>query len=166
MKRSNVWLGAAGIVIKEGKALVVKKSYGGLQGKWSFPAGFVEPGETVDQAAVREVLEETGITASVRQVAGIRTGVIKGEISDNMVIFLMDYIDGEPKPQPGEIDVATFLPVEELIHDPLSSEYLRIILPDLPTDLSNALLGREYQIDPVFGYTTYKVFASSGKKSE
>ncbi|MGD8192106.1 NUDIX hydrolase [Brevibacillus ginsengisoli] len=166
MKRSNVWLGAAGIVIKEDKVLVVKKSYGGLKGKWSFPAGFVEQGETVDQAAVREVLEETGITASVKQVVGIRTGVIRDEISDNMVIFLMDYREGEPKPQPGEIEVATFLPVEELIHDPLSTEYLRIILPNLPADLSNALLGGEYQPDPVFGYTSYKVFAPSGKKHE
>ena len=164
MKRSNVWLAAAGIVINEGKTLVVKKTYGGLKGKWSFPAGFVEAGETVDQAAVREVLEETGVTASVRQVVGIRTGVIREEISDNMVVFLMDYVSGEPKAQPGEIEVATFIPVEELIHDPLATEYIRIILPYLPTDLSNALVGEVHQPDPVFGYTSYKIFAA-GKKN-
>lgn len=158
MKESKVWLAAAGIVIKGDEALVVKKTYGGLKGKWSFPAGFVEPGETVDQAAIREVMEETGVQASIRQVVAIRTGVIRDEISDNMVVFAMDYVGGEPIPQPGEIEVATFLPIEQLIVDPLSTEYMRIILPHIP-DLRNALLGGEHQPDPVFGYTSYKIFA-------
>lgn len=157
MRESKVWLAAAGIVVRGEEALVVQKAYGGLQGKWSFPAGFVQPGETVDQAAVREVWEETGVTARVRQVVAIRSGVIRDEISDNMVVFLMDYESGEPRPQPGEIDQAVFLPIERLIRDPLSTEYMRIILPALP-HVPHFLVGREYQPHPVFGYTTYKIF--------
>lgn len=163
MKKSKVWLAAAGIVIKGNDALVVKKTYGGLKGKWSFPAGFVEPGETVDQAAIREVLEETGVQASIRQVVAIRTGVIKEEISDNMIVFVMDYIDGEPTPQPGEIEIATFLPIDQLIVDPLSTEYMRIILPHIP-DHTNALLGGVHHPNPVFGYTSYKIFAPKGNE--
>lgn len=157
MRDSKVWLGAAGIVLRDNTALVVKKTYGGLKGKWSFPAGFVEAGETIDQAAEREVLEETGITAKVRQVAAIRSGVIKGEISDNMVVFVMDYISGEPVPQEGEIETAAFVPIHELIADPLSSDYMRIILPQVP-GMELYLTAQEYQIDPVFQYTTYKIF--------
>ncbi|MBG9799609.1 NUDIX domain-containing protein [Brevibacillus laterosporus] len=89
MRESKVWIAAGGIVIKGDEVLVVKKTYGGLKGKWSFPAGFVDPGETVDEAAVREVLEETGIVARVRQVAALRTGVIREEISDNMSSYLV-----------------------------------------------------------------------------
>ena len=86
--RGNVWLAAAGLLIDEnGRLLVVKKNYGGLKGKWSIPAGFVDAGETVDEAAVREVYEETGIFGEVSTILGIRSGVIKETISDNMVVL-------------------------------------------------------------------------------
>ena len=55
-KRGNVWLAAAGLVVNsEGQWLVVRKTYGGLKGKWSIPAGFVDGNETADDAAIREV---------------------------------------------------------------------------------------------------------------
>lgn len=89
-KRGNVWLAVAGLVTDEkGQWLVVKKKYGGLKDVWSLPAGFVEMGETADQAAMREVLEETGIGTEVDKVIGLRTGVIKSEISDNLIIFAL-----------------------------------------------------------------------------
>lgn len=72
-KRGKVWLAVSGLVISpEGNWLVVKKKYGGLKGKWSLPAGFVEPGETADEAAVREVEEETGIKCTVKGMLGSR----------------------------------------------------------------------------------------------
>lgn len=157
MRKSKVWIAAGGIVIKGNEVLVVKKTYGGLKGKWSFPAGFVEPGETVDEAAVREVMEETGIVASVRQVAALRTGVIREDISDNMIVFLMDYIEGELQPQAGEIEIATFMPIHLLLTDPLATEYIQIILPHVPT-MSPYLVGKQYEPDPVFGYSSYKIF--------
>lgn len=157
VKKSKVWLAVAGIVLKGADALVVKKTYSGLRGKWSFPAGFVKPGETIDQAVVREVLEETGVTAEVRQVVAIRSGVIRDEISDNMIVFVMNFVSGEPRPQEGEISETAFLPVAELITHPLATGYMRIILPQIP-QLSSYLVGREYQIDPVFEYTSYRIF--------
>ena len=60
--RGKVWLGAAAIVENtKGEWLLVKKTYGGLKGKWSLPAGFVQEAETVTTTAKREVLEETAI---------------------------------------------------------------------------------------------------------
>lgn len=157
MREGKVWLGACGIVIRGDEALVVKKAYSGLKGQWSFPAGFVQEGETVDEAAVREVMEETGVRAVIRQVAAIRSGVIRGTISDNMVVFWMDYIDGEPRPQEGEIEDARFMPIEQLITDPLSSTYLKIILPEY-RKREQGMSGSNYPIDPVFSYTSYKIF--------
>lgn len=155
---SKVWLGAAGIVLRNNEVLVVKKEYGGMKGKWSFPAGFVQPGERVDEAAEREVLEETGITARALQVVGVRSGVIKEEISDNMVVFLMEYVSGEPRPQVGEIETAQFLPVEEVLTSPLSTLYMKAILPGV-LEMAPALKGKDYHVDPIFNYTSYKIFS-------
>ncbi|WP_397540232.1 NUDIX domain-containing protein [Rummeliibacillus pycnus] len=65
------------------------KRYGRLKSMWSLPAGFVKTGETIDQACHRELFEETGINASMQGLLGIRTGVIRDEISDNMAIFYL-----------------------------------------------------------------------------
>lgn len=40
-------------------------------GKWSFPAGFVERGEMVESAAIREVREETGVTIELGPLVGL-----------------------------------------------------------------------------------------------
>jgi ADP-ribose pyrophosphatase YjhB (NUDIX family) len=89
-KRENVWLGVAGVVISDdGRWLVVKKRYGGLKGSWSLPAGFVNEGETADEAVIREVYEETGVECTVKGLLGVRTGVIRESISDNMLVFLL-----------------------------------------------------------------------------
>lgn len=157
MKKEQVWLAAAGIVLRDDEALVVKKAYGGMKGLWSFPAGFVQAGETVDQAAVREVKEETAIDARVKEIVGVRTGVLKNEVSDNMVIFLMEYEGGAPHPQAGEIEEAVFMPVRALMEHPLSTEYMKIILPELWKE-KTYLTGKEYQPRPVYGYKKYKVF--------
>lgn len=127
-KRGNVWLGAAGLVIKDGKWLVVKKKYSGLKGQWSLPAGFVNKDETVDEAAVREVWEETGIIGSIEGFLGIRSGVIRGEISDNLVVFLMKAESGTLKPQLDELETACFLSPEELKHDERTSVILQYFL--------------------------------------
>lgn len=157
MREGKVWLGACGIVLRGEEALVVKKAYSGLKGQWSFPAGFVQEGETVDEAAVREVMEETGVEAVIRQVAAIRSGVIRESISDNMVVFWMDYVSGEPRPQEGEILETRFMPIEELLTHPLSSTYLKIILPQYK-ERESGLSGQSHDIDPVFSYTSYKIF--------
>lgn len=54
---------AAGILIqaKDGRILFVRRSGGADEGMWAFPGGHVEPGETPEQAALRETLEEIGI---------------------------------------------------------------------------------------------------------
>jgi ADP-ribose pyrophosphatase YjhB (NUDIX family) len=158
LAKANVWLAAAGVVLKGGEVLAVQKAYGGLKGRWSLPAGFVQPGETVDQAAVREVYEETGVTAIVKQIAAVRTGVIKEEISDNMIVFVMEYVQGEPRPRAGEIVEARFFPIGELLAHPLATDYMRIFLPKA-LQQSESLSGRDYTPDPVFGYTSYRIFS-------
>ncbi|MDN4526815.1 NUDIX hydrolase [Fictibacillus fluitans] len=151
--RGSVWLAAAGLVIQDGKWLMVKKNYGGLKGKWSIPAGFVNAGETVDEAAAREVKEETGITSKPVGILGVRTGVINHEISDNMVIFLLKPTGGSLIPQDREIEEVKFLHPEELREDPATSVMVHHFLKE-----KEASLLEDINPGDVFGYTSYKIF--------
>ncbi|OIJ20938.1 NUDIX hydrolase [Anaerobacillus alkalidiazotrophicus] len=154
-KRGNVWLAATGIVIKEGKWLVVKKKYGGLKGLWSFPGGFVDEGETVDQTAVREVEEETGIKTIVKDIVGVRTGVLENVISDNLITFLLEEIGGELKGQSGEIEEVAYMTREELEADPKTSKTVHLYLKEMTAKSFQKI---DFNPGDVFNYTRFKVF--------
>ncbi|MEH7076381.1 NUDIX hydrolase [Neobacillus drentensis] len=157
-KRGQVWLAVAGIVkSKDGKWLVVKKRYGGLKGKWSLPAGFVEMGETADEAVIREVLEETGVQCQVKGLIGLRTGVIKGEISDNLLHFQLEPVNEQVvSHQDNELFEARFMAPEELLQEKDASIILRYLI-------NNEITFSKQAIDDLnpgdqFGYTAYKLF--------
>lgn len=61
MERPQVCVGA--VAVDDGRLLLVRRGRGPAQGEWSVPGGRVEPGETVGEAVVRELAEETGIEA-------------------------------------------------------------------------------------------------------
>ncbi|PLR85211.1 NUDIX domain-containing protein [Bacillus sp. V33-4] len=157
-KRGNVWLGVSGLVINEAfEWLVVKKSYGGLKGMWSLPAGFVAPRETADAAAVREVFEETGINCAIQGLIGLRTGVISDEISDNMLVFsLKPKEDQIIKVQESEILEARFIDPDELLAEKSAS----VLLHHLANLKDAAVKAPINGINPGdhFNYTAYKLF--------
>lgn len=158
-KRGNVWLGASGLVRNSsGEWLVVKKKYSGLKGMWSFPAGFVDAGETVDMAAIREVKEETGIDCKLEGLIGFRTGVIKGEISDNMAIFLLSPIDEKQllAPALNEIAEVAWKSPYELKQD----DNVSILLKEMAETVIENGLPEIADVNPGdgFGYTAYKLF--------
>lgn len=156
-KRGHVWFAVSGLVISpDGKWLVVKKKYGGLKGKWSLPAGFVNAGETADEAVIREVKEETGVDCVVKGLIGLRTGVINEQVSDNMVLFLLE---ADPKSTIGiqerELFDVKFIHPQELEKEEDASVLVKYML-----DLSPTMLGAHEGINPgdQFGYTAYKLF--------
>jgi 8-oxo-dGTP diphosphatase len=59
-------LAASACVIREEKVLLVRRP----EDVWAFPGGQVEPGETISEAATRELFEETGVTANLHTLAG------------------------------------------------------------------------------------------------
>jgi 8-oxo-dGTP diphosphatase len=63
---------AAGVIVAhEDKLLLVRRNHAPAFGRWAFPSGFVDAGEVVEQAAVREVFEETGIQVQLHGLIGV-----------------------------------------------------------------------------------------------
>jgi 8-oxo-dGTP pyrophosphatase MutT (NUDIX family) len=63
--------GATAVVFDDGgRVLLVRR---GDNGRWSLPAGMVDPGEQPSDAALREVFEETGIVAEISSLGGVAT---------------------------------------------------------------------------------------------
>ena len=56
-------VGVLAVVLRGDRMLVVRRSNPPMPGRWGFPGGVLELGETVAQGAMRELLEETGVQA-------------------------------------------------------------------------------------------------------
>ncbi len=153
----NVWLAVSGLVInEEGEWLIVKKKYGGVKGKWSFPAGFVNHDETVDEAVIREVKEETGIDIEVIGLIGIRSGVLSSGYSDNMLMFFCKPITSEIITQYEELYEARFMHPEELLMD----ENRSVLMEQFQYFDAKRVKAVTDGLNPGdhFGYLSYKLF--------
>ena len=87
---------------------------------WSFPKGKLDPGETVEQAALREVEEETGLTCRiVRKLAVFRYDYRtrnKGQLRPKVVhYFLMEHVSGEIHVPGEEVDHAVWFGIDEAV---------------------------------------------------
>jgi 8-oxo-dGTP diphosphatase len=95
-------------ICRDDALLLVKQSYG--QQYWSLPGGVVELGESLEQAAVREVKEETGLDVRLRRVVGLYS---KPDENSLAVTFEGEAIAGELMPNL-EISECRFFPFDQL----------------------------------------------------
>ena len=62
---------AVGVVIdREGLIVLVRRGHEPQIGRWSFPSGFIDAGETLEDAAMREAEEETGLRIRIERLIG------------------------------------------------------------------------------------------------
>ncbi|WP_404407931.1 NUDIX hydrolase [Jeotgalibacillus malaysiensis] len=99
---------SANVVNDQGQTLLVKTHL--RPDTWETPGGQVEPGEPLDQALSREVLEETGLVISPAGITGVYYNVTKHLLA---VVFKAKYISGDIKIQPEEIKEAKFVELTE-----------------------------------------------------
>ena len=85
---------------------------------WSLPKGHIEAGETPEQAAIREVAEETGITSSITQSLGvIDFWFMAGgkRIHKTVHHFMFTEVGGTLLAQESEVDEVSWFPLSEIV---------------------------------------------------
>lgn len=75
-------VGVGGVVIVEGRALLIRRGSEPLRGQWSIPGGTLELGESLEHGVVRELLEETGLQVRVLELIEVFDRVYHGDDAD------------------------------------------------------------------------------------
>ena len=113
------YLAVSAAIIRDGRVLIARRARGASTGLFTLPGGVVELGETLHQAIVREVAEETEITIEPVGLAGQREFITRdeaGRVSRHFVIlcFAARWLAGEGTPQIEELSELRWLRPAEL----------------------------------------------------
>lgn len=105
---------AAGVLLEwKGGLLMVRRKYDPRAGAWCLPAGFMEFGETPEDAAVRELHEETGIRGRIERLFGVYAGGDDPRTRAVLILYVARRVGGALAPGDDAVD-AGFFALEEL----------------------------------------------------
>ena len=107
-------VGVGGAVVRDGQLLLVRRASRHGRGNWQLPGGFIEPNETVEQAVVREVQEETGVLAEVEGVLGLRNRYDPESGNGVYIVLLLRQLGGTARADGREVDQAGFFTLDEI----------------------------------------------------
>src|SRR5216684_1621911 len=131
-------VGVGGVIIDEGRALLIRRGSEPLRGEWSIPGGTLELGETLAEGVARELLEETGLVVRVlgqievfeRIYTEKSGGAGKKKKRPRFHYVIVDYfcerVSGEPRAGSDVTDVA-YAREDELDKFHLTETALRIL---------------------------------------
>jgi len=102
-------VGIGGVVIEQGRALLIRRGSEPLKGHWSIPGGTLELGESLQEGVVRELKEETGLDVRVLEVIEVFDRIFPEESAATfakgmkprfhfvIVDYLCERVAGEPR---------------------------------------------------------------------
>ena len=111
------YLAVSAAIIRDGKVLVVRRARSPAQGLYTFPGGAVEIGETLHEAVLREVREETSLTIEPVALAGHREVIrrdAQGRVERHFVILCLAarWLSGDPQLNEELDDARWVMPTE------------------------------------------------------
>lgn len=105
---------SVGAVVWRGEdVLLIRRARAPFEGQWSIPGGKVEFGETLEDALMREVREETGVEIALTGLIGVYQS-IEAQTHFVMVDWCADWISGEPHAADDALE-AGFVPFDEAL---------------------------------------------------
>src|SRR4051794_1082984 len=126
-------LAAAAVIARDGKILLGRRGPNAAKaGGWSFPAGFVERGERVEDAAIRETREEVGLDIRIDRLLGLysRTGEAVA-----LAVYIATAIDGDPEAS-DDLDAVGWFGIDEL--PPMAFDHDLEIVADWRASIAQA----------------------------
>lgn len=109
-ENTNRGQSVAGVVIKDNKVLLARHTYGNGKGMLIIPGGYVNYGETPQQALKREYMEETNIEVEPQNIIGIRFNM-----HDWYIVFYAEYVSGKEQSDGNENSEVLWLDVEHAL---------------------------------------------------
>jgi 8-oxo-dGTP diphosphatase len=117
---------AVGVVCFRGDSvLLIRRARPPMQGHWSLPGGRIEWGERAEDAALRELHEETGVTARLSGLAAVVDGLF-GERHYVLIDYAAEWLSGEPRPG-DDATHAAFHPMADIDRLGLWDETVRVV---------------------------------------
>jgi 8-oxo-dGTP diphosphatase len=121
-----------GIIIYKDKLVLIKRANPPFKDKYALPGGFVEYNEKVEDAAIREMEEETGLKTEIKNIFGVYSDPKRDPRGHTVsVVFEMEVIGGRMKSGSDAKDVKLFslnkIPSLAFDHDVIIGDYLRKI---------------------------------------
>ena len=96
-------------VTDDGKLVLLRRGIEPGYGTWAQPGGFLEVDETVNQAAIRETLEETGLLIEPTEIIGLYTRLEAAVVT---IAFEARIVGGVPMVTPEALEVRSFAPAD------------------------------------------------------
>jgi 8-oxo-dGTP diphosphatase len=119
---------AVGVVCLRGReVLLIRRGKPPLSGSWSLPGGRIEWGERAADAALRELVEETGVEAELTGLLDVVDGVFGEDTHYVLIDYAAKWLGGEPRPGDDAVEAA-FHPIDALGELGLWDETRRIIM--------------------------------------
>jgi 8-oxo-dGTP diphosphatase len=149
-------VGVGGVVIDNGRALLIRRASEPLRGEWSIPGGMLELGETLEQGVARELLEETGLQVRVLELIEVFERIVYAQNGESrggddrprprfhyvIADYLCERISGEHAAASDVTDVV-FAREEELDRFSLTETALRILHKAFAMDRARQRAGEE-----------------------
>ena len=122
VNNTSYYIGIHVLIRKENKFLILKrtdsKSY--MPSKWDIPGGSMEVGEKIEDTAIREVFEETGLKVVPKEVLYTYVNPVELPVRQTLqIIMKADYLGGEINTKPDEHDDWKWVTKEEALKLPI-----------------------------------------------